>query len=107
MRAVVQHRYGEPSVLETYDLPDPVPDKDWAVVRLRAAALNWHDVLVRRGQYHSPRPHVPGADGAGVDVETGQDVFVFPSLWWGDDESAPGPGWEILGDHRHGTYAEL
>jgi NADPH:quinone reductase-like Zn-dependent oxidoreductase len=28
-------------------------------------------------------------------------------LWWGKDESAPGADWEILGDHRFGTYAEL
>jgi hypothetical protein len=40
-------------------------------------------------------------------VETGEDVHVVPSLWWGDDQSAPGPSWEILGDHRPGTYAEM
>ena len=32
---------------------------------------------------------------------------MLPSLWWGDDESAPGAQWEILGDHRPGTYADL
>jgi zinc-binding alcohol dehydrogenase/oxidoreductase len=50
---------------------------------------------------------VPGADGAGIDVETGRSVVVVPSLPWGDEESAPGPRWEILGDHRPGTYAKL
>ena len=40
-------------------------------------------------------------------METGEDVLVLPSLWWGDDESAPGPSWEILGDRRPGTYAEM
>jgi NADPH:quinone reductase-like Zn-dependent oxidoreductase len=107
MRAVVQRRFGGPEVLETDELPDPVPDREWCVVCLRASALNWHDVLVRQGKYGSPLPHVPGADGAGVDVETGDEVLVLPSLWWGDDESAPGAQWEILGDHRPGTYAEL
>jgi NADPH:quinone reductase-like Zn-dependent oxidoreductase len=77
------------------------------LVRLKAAALNWHDVLVRRGQYKSPLPHIPGADGAGIDVGTGAEVLILPSLWWGQDESAPAEGWEILGDHRPGTYAEL
>ena len=100
MRAVVQRRFGGPEVLETDELPDPVPDREWSVVCLRASALNWHDVLVRQGRYRSPLPHVPGADGAGVDVETGDGVLVLPSLWWGDDESAPGARWEILGDHR-------
>jgi zinc-binding alcohol dehydrogenase/oxidoreductase len=107
VRAAVLEAFGGPEVLRPADLPDPVPDAGHAVVRLQAAALNWHDVLVRRGQYGSPLPHVPGADGAGVDVETGAEVVVVPSLHWGGDESAPGPGWEILGDHRPGTYAEL
>ena len=107
MRAAQLQAFGGPEVLRTADLPDPLPDAGQAVVRLEAAALNWHDVLVRRGVYGSLLPHVPGADGAGVDVETGEEVVVVPSLHWGDDESAPGPRWEILGDSRPGTYAEL
>lgn len=106
MRAVQQEDFGEPSVLTLAEVADPEPREGWTVVELRAAALNWHDVLVRQGQYGSPLPHTPGADGAGIDVATGEEVVVLPSLWWGDDESAPGPGWEILGDHRPGTYAE-
>ena len=107
MRAIVMQEYGGPECLGPAEQPDPVADPGCAVVRLHAAALNWHDVLVRQGRYQSPLPHVPGADGAGTDVETGEDVLVVPSLWWGDDESAPGPSWEILGDHRPGTYAEM
>jgi len=99
--------YGAPAVLALAEHADPVERPGWVVVRLQASALNWHDVLVRRGQYASPLPHVPGADGAGVRVDTGEDVVVLPSLFWGDRESAPGPRWEILGDHRPGTYAEL
>lgn len=107
MRAIVQRAYGGPDVLEVAERPDPRPAPGWTVVRLKAAALNWHDVLVRRGQYASPLPHTPGADGAGVDLSTGDDVVVLPSLGWGPDESAPSPDWEILGDRRPGTYAEL
>ncbi|MDR7254279.1 NADPH:quinone reductase-like Zn-dependent oxidoreductase [Nocardioides sp. BE266] len=107
MRAAVQRSYGGPEVLQVEDVPDPTARPGWTLVRLRAAALNWHDVLVRRGQYGSPLPHVPGADGAGVVDGTGDEVVVLPSLWWGGDESAPGESWEILGDHRPGTYAEL
>jgi NADPH:quinone reductase-like Zn-dependent oxidoreductase len=107
VRAIVMQEYGGPECLGPAERPDPVADPGWAVVRLCAAALNWHDVLVRQGRYRSPLPHVPGADGAGTDVETGEGVLVVPSLWWGDDESAPGPSWEILGDHRPGTYAEM
>ena len=107
MRAIVMKEYGGPECLVPAERPDPVAKPGWAVVRLRTAALNWHDVLVRQGRYQSPLPHVPGADGAGTDAETGEDVLVMPSLWWGDGESAPGPSWEILGDHRPGTYAEM
>jgi zinc-binding alcohol dehydrogenase/oxidoreductase len=77
------------------------------VVRLRASALNWHDMLLRRGRYRSALPHVIGADGAGIRADTGAEVVLLPSLWWGDDESAPGPDWQILGDSQPGTYAEL
>ncbi|KQY50883.1 MULTISPECIES: quinone oxidoreductase family protein [unclassified Nocardioides] len=106
MKAVRQRSYGDASVLELAEVPDPVAEPGWTVVELRAAALNWHDVLVRQGKYGSPLPHTPGADGAGIDLSTGDEVVVLPSLWWGSDESAPGPDWEILGDHRPGTYAE-
>jgi zinc-binding alcohol dehydrogenase/oxidoreductase len=88
-------------------VPDPVDRPDWVTVELGASALNWHDVLVRRGQYSSPLPHVPGADGAGVRRDTGEPVMVLPSLFWGDRQAAPGVDFEILGDHRPGTYAEL
>jgi NADPH:quinone reductase-like Zn-dependent oxidoreductase len=104
--AVVQTEFGGPEVLVSGEYPDPVAEKGWVVVRLKAAALNWHDLLVRQGSYGSPLPHVAGADGAGM-TDNGDEVLVVPSLWWGDDESAPGPRWEILGDRRPGTYAEL
>ncbi len=106
MQAAVLREFGGPDQLRIESVPAPGARAGWRVVTLRAAALNWHDVLVRQGTYGSPLPHVPGADGAGIDAETGEEVVVIPSLWWGDDESAPGAAWEILGDHRHGTYAE-
>jgi NADPH:quinone reductase-like Zn-dependent oxidoreductase len=64
-------------------------------------------VLVRQGHYGSPLPHIIGADGAGVRTDTGEEVVILPSLNWGDREEAPASGWEILGDHTPGTYAEL
>jgi NADPH:quinone reductase-like Zn-dependent oxidoreductase len=99
--------YGEPSVLSEETVPDPAAGPGCVLVRLEAAALNWHDVLVRRGLYASPLPHVPGADGAGRRADTGERVILLPSLSWGGSEAAPGDGWEILGDQRWGTHAEL
>lgn len=106
MHAVVLTAFGSADVLQPSDHPDPEPRAGWTSVRLRAAALNWHDVLVRQGRYGSPLPHVLGADGAGIDERTGDEVVIIPSLAWGDNQAAPGPAWEILGDNRPGTYAE-
>jgi zinc-binding alcohol dehydrogenase/oxidoreductase len=107
MQAVVMQEFGRPSVLRLESHPDPAARAGWVTVRISASALNWHDVLVRRGVYSSPLPHVPGADGAGWRVDTREPVLILPSLFWGPRQAAPGSGWEILGDQRAGTYAEL
>lgn len=107
MRAAVLERFGPPDVLCPGEIDDPRPRAGWATVRLKAAALNWHDVLVRRGVYEPQLPHVIGADGAGERVDTGERVMILPSLRWGPDERAPAPEWEILGDRTPGTYAEF
>ena len=104
MDAVVLDRFGGPEVLSLRSMPEPPARPGWTRVRLRATALNWHDVLVRRGLYGSPLPHVLGADGAGA-TDDGQEVLILPSLFWGDREAAPAPQWEILGDTTPGTYA--
>jgi NADPH:quinone reductase-like Zn-dependent oxidoreductase len=107
MYAVEMARYGDADCLIGVDRPNPEGGRGWSLVRLHAAALNWHDVLVRQGKYASPLPHVPGADGAGVDLATGEEVVIVPSLWWGEDEGAPGDTWQILGDTQPGTYADV
>ncbi|GLY40405.1 alcohol dehydrogenase [Amycolatopsis sp. NBRC 101858] len=105
MRAIVLREFGAAGCLRPEEVPSPAGRPGDVVVRLRASALNWHDVLVRQGRYGSPLPHVPGADGAGV-LDTGEEVVILPSLGWGAGEAAPASGFEILGDHRPGTYAE-
>ncbi|MCU1643042.1 MAG: oxidoreductase [Nocardia sp.] len=106
MRAAMLHEFGGPDVLRFDSTDDPEPRPGWVTVRLKAAALNWHDVLVRQGKYASPLPHILGADGAGIRADTGEAVLVLPSMWWGDNESAPDSQWQILGDNHRGTYAE-
>lgn len=106
MKAVVMASFGDADVLHTEDRPAPEAQPGWVTVDLRAAALNWHDVLVRRGRYGSPLPHTPGADGAGVRRDTGEEVVILPSLFWGERTDAPAPEFEILGDLVPGTYAE-
>jgi NADPH:quinone reductase-like Zn-dependent oxidoreductase len=105
--AVTVHEFGGPQALRVAAREDPSPPPGWVLVELRAAALNWHDVLLRRGQYDVPLPRIIGADGAGVRRDGGEEVLVLPSLYWGGAERAPGPDFEILGDFTDGTYAEL
>ena len=107
MHAVIMQEFGTAAVLRPGEFPYPPGRPGWVTVALRASALNWHDVLVRQGRYGSPLPHIIGADGAGVRTDTGEEVVILPSLNWGDREEAPASGWEILGDHTPGTYAEL
>ena len=107
MQAVVLEEHGDPGALRFASHPDPVAPDGWVVVALRAAALNWHDCLLRQGVYPYPLPRIPGSDGAGVLRDTGEEVIVLPSLFWGASELAPGAAWEILGDRTDGTYAEL
>src|SRR6202007_255469 len=99
--------FGYAGVLRPGEFPDPIARPGWATVKLHASALKGHDVLVRQGLYTSPLPHIIGADGAGMRTDTGEEVVILPSLNWGDREEAPASGWEILGDHTPGTYAEL
>jgi zinc-binding alcohol dehydrogenase/oxidoreductase len=107
LHAVIMQEFGTAAVLRPGEFPHPPGLPGWVTVALRASALNWHDVLVRQGRYDSPLPHIIGADGAGVRTDTGEEVVILPSLNWGDREEAPASGWEILGDHTPGTYAEL
>jgi NADPH:quinone reductase-like Zn-dependent oxidoreductase len=97
---------GAPEVLVPGQFADPAERPGWVTVQLRASALNWHDVLVRQGRYGSPSPHVPGADGAGVRTDTGAEVVILSSLFWGERTVAPSSKFEILGDRVPGTYAE-
>lgn len=107
MKAITMSAYGGPEQLVSGEADEPASRPGWVTVELRASALNWHDVLVRQGRYGSPLPHTPGADGAGVRTDTGEEVVILPSLNWGARNDAPGSDFDILGDHIPGTYAEL
>jgi NADPH:quinone reductase-like Zn-dependent oxidoreductase len=78
MRAVVQHRYGGPDVLELASVERPAPADDGVLVRVRAASLNALDWHIMRGRPYvaraseglrRPKRPIRGADMAGV-VET-------------------------------------
>jgi len=76
MRAVVFERNGGPDVLVEAERPDPTPADGEVLVRVEAAGVNYMDVYERTGKggYGTPPPAVPGAEGAGTIVDTGERV---------------------------------
>jgi NADPH2:quinone reductase len=76
MRALVCQEYGpvENLVIETLD--DPVPGDGEVLVEVKAAGLNFPDVLAIAGKYQikTPPPFVPGNEAAGVVAAVGKDV---------------------------------
>ncbi len=75
MRAVV---LDEERRLALQDVPDPLAGAGQALVEVRAAGVNYADVLIREGRYPQPPPlpFVPGSEIAGVTAE-GRRVIGF------------------------------
>ena len=107
MQAIVARDWGGPEVLRLERVSDPTPGEGEVVVELRASAVNWHDVLVRRTGRGFSLPRILGMDGAGVRRDTREEVVILPALNWGPRREAPGLDFEFLGDVSDGTYAEL
>jgi NADPH:quinone reductase-like Zn-dependent oxidoreductase len=87
MRAVVQHRYGSPEILQVTTVAAPVPGPGEVLVRVRAASLNPRDWHLMRGEprvarlldrrtftREAPREPVRGTDFAGVVEAVGAGV---------------------------------
>jgi len=76
MKALLCTRYGGPDDLEIANLPDPQPGPGEALVRVKAAALNFFDTLIIAGkyQYKPPMPFSPSAELAGVVEAVGDEV---------------------------------
>ena len=79
MKTTLFRKHGGPEVLEFTDFPTPEPKPDQALVKLRVAALNRMDVMVRNGWpgLKLELPHINGADGAGEIVELGEGLSGF------------------------------
>ncbi len=124
MKAVRFHRHGGPEVLQHEEAPDPVPNADEALVRVKACALNHLDIWARNGLPNVviPMPHISGSDIAGV-VEwvpeeeqrfaKGDEVIVNPGVGCGScDRCLSGKDdqckdYTIVGYGIDGGYAEL
>jgi len=96
MRSVWITRHGGPEVLEVRETPDPVPGPGQVRIRVKAAGLNFAELLARMGLYpDAPKlPAVVGFEVAGVVDAVGTAV------------SAPSPGDRVLAMVRFGGHAE-
>jgi len=77
---------GGPDRLEPADVPDPETANGQSLVRVRAAGINFMDLLIRRGEYPAP-PELPAVIGGEVAGEL--------------------DGRPVMGLTRAGGYAEL
>ena len=77
------------------EVPRPTPGEGQALVRVRAASVNFPDLLMTRGEYQfkPPPPFVPGLDLAGEVVEAGPGAGLAP-------------GEAVVGGARLGAFAE-
>ncbi|MDQ4037151.1 MAG: NADPH:quinone oxidoreductase family protein [Actinomycetota bacterium] len=86
MKAWRVHELGQPEdVLRFEDIEVPTPAKDQVLVKVRAAALNFPDLLMISGNYQvrPPLPFIPGVELTGEIVETGQRVIGSPADGFG------------------------
>jgi len=76
MQAVLCVEYGSHEKLVVSEVPDPSPQPGQVLIEVRAASLNFPDLLVIRGmyQYKPEPPFVPGTEAAGVIVGLGDGV---------------------------------
>ena len=76
MRAVRCHDHTGPSGLRIDELPEPVPGAGEVLVDVRAAGVNFPDVLLTYGKYQfKPElPFSPGGEAAGVVTAVGAGV---------------------------------
>jgi len=79
VKAVLCHKFGPPEELQLETIETPQPAANEAVIEVKAAALNFPDVLMIEGKYQSlpPFPFSPGGEIAGVVSAVGSDVSEF------------------------------
>ena len=96
MRALMCREFGPPENLVVEEVDDPQPGAGEVLVQIRAAALNFPDVLVVGGEYQlrTPPPFIPGGEASGVVTAVGEDVSGFQ------------PGDRIIVTMMQGGFAE-
>ncbi len=92
MKAILCKQYGPPDSLVLEDVPSPKPDAGQVVISVKAAGVNFPDVLIiqNKYQFRPPLPFSPGGEVAGIVKELGAGVTnvkvgdrVIGSTGWG------------------------
>jgi NADPH2:quinone reductase len=96
MKAVLCKQFGPPDSLVIEDLPSPKAGAGEAVISVKAASLNFPDVLIIQNKYQfkPPLPFSPGSELAGVVKEVGEGVKGFR------------PGDKVIAFTTYGAFAE-
>jgi len=96
MKALVIHEHGPLENLTLTQVADPVPQPGQVLVDVKAASVNFPDLLVIGGTYQNlpARPFSPGKDLAGVVAAVGAGVTEFK------------PGDRVCAQVEFGAYAE-
>jgi NADPH:quinone reductase len=96
VKAVLCKQYGPPETLVVEELPSPRAGPGEAVVSVKAASVNFPDVLIIQNKYQfkPPLPFSPGSELAGVVKEVGAGV------------SSVRPGDKVMAFTTYGAFAE-
>jgi NADPH2:quinone reductase len=96
MKAVLCKQYGPPESLTFEELPSPKPGPGEVVVAVKAASVNFPDVLIIQNKYQfkPPLPFSPGSELAGVVKEVGSGVANVK------------PGDRVIAFTTYGAFAE-
>ncbi len=76
MKALLSRAPGGPETLELAEIEDPMPGPGQLLVRVKACAINYPDVLIIEDKYQfkPPRPFAPGGEIAGIVEALGEGV---------------------------------
>lgn len=76
MRAILCSDWGEPGTLTLGEAPSPVAGPGEVTIRVRAAGVNFADIVMVRGQYQEKPtlPFSPGLEAAGEVLTVGEGV---------------------------------
>lgn len=105
MRAAVLPAVDAPFELRA--LPDPSPVEGQALVRVRAAGVNFADILIRRGRYPQ-MPELPAVLGSEIagELEDGTRVMAFTAAGGGYAELAAVDRRFLVPLPEHASFAE-